>query len=348
MLISKEKNKYAVIDKNRAKKGQFNTKHSFWFTNPVKNFFEKKVKKADKILDPFAGEGDILFFLKKKYKKKIIGYDIDKKKWKKNDSLKKIPTHKNTIICTNPPYLAKYSAKRKRVFKDVKDYYSDTIDLYHLALQKCFKATRYTIAIIPETFINSSFPKNHLVLLSVIIKNPFTTTENPVVVACFDNQFVEGDKKAKVYIANKFICKFGDLEKNRIKPKNNHKIYFNDPKGNLALKAVDGVQKGDLIRFEKTNGFYYSRSNIKVSSRLLTYIKIPNLNEKKVSKLIQESNRRLQRIRKKTKDLILSPFKGNNKSGNRRRRLDYKLARGIIEKSMIKGEKGRMAELVDA
>ena len=45
-------------------------------------------------------------------------------------------------------------------------------------------------------------------------------------------------------------------------------------------------------------------------------------------------SRRLQRIRKKTKDLILSPFKGNNKSGNRRRRLDYKLARGIIEQSL--------------
>ena len=348
MLISREKKKYAFIDKNRARKGQFNTKHSFWFSNPVKNFFEKKVKKIDKVLDPFAGDGDILFFLKKKYKKKIVGYDIHKKKWKKNDSLKKIPIHKNTIICTNPPYLAKYSAKRKRVFKDVKDYYSDSIDLYRLALQKCFKATRYTIAIIPETFINSNFPKNHLVLLSVIIKNPFVTTENPVVVACFDNQFLEGNTKAKVYIDNKFICKFGDLEKSRIKPKNNHKIYFNDPKGNLALKAVDGVKKGDFIRFEKTNGFYYSRSNIKVSSRLLTYIKIPNLNEKKITKLVQDSNKRLNKIRKKTKDLILSPFKGNNKSGNRRRRLDYRLARGIIEKSIIKEGNGRMAELVDA
>ena len=77
-------------------------------------------------------------------------------------------------------------------------------------------------------------------------------------------------------------------------------------------------------------------------------IKTTNLNEKKMTKLVQDSNKRLNKIRKKTKDLILSPFKGNNKSGNRRRRLDYRLARGIIEKSIIKGEKGRMAELVDA
>ena len=83
MLISKEKNKYAVIDKNRDKKGQFNTKHSFWFTNPVKNFFENKTKNVAKILDPFAGEGDILFFLKKKYKKKLLVMISIKKNGKK-------------------------------------------------------------------------------------------------------------------------------------------------------------------------------------------------------------------------------------------------------------------------
>ena len=69
MLISKEKNRYAIIDKKRAQKGQFNTKYNFWFNKPVKNFFEKKIKNIKNILDPFAGEGDILYFLKKKYKK---------------------------------------------------------------------------------------------------------------------------------------------------------------------------------------------------------------------------------------------------------------------------------------
>ena len=45
-------------------------------------------------------------------------------------------------------------------------------------------------------------------------------------------------------------------------------------------------------------------------------------------------NHKLNEIRSETSDMVLSPFKGNNKDGTRRRRLDYQLARYVINESM--------------
>ncbi|MEC9137970.1 MAG: hypothetical protein VYE10_05350, partial [Candidatus Thermoplasmatota archaeon] len=55
----------------------------------------------------------------------------------------------------------------------------------------------------------------------------------------------------------------------------------------------------------------------------------------------QTSNRTLERFRKHTSDTILSGFKGNNRLGKRRRRLDYGLARKIVIEAL--GELGQEA-----
>ena len=46
---------------------------------------------------------------------------------------------------------------------------------------------------------------------------------------------------------------------------------------------------------------------------------------------INECNRLINDIRVKSSDVLLTPFKGNTKSGRRRRRLDFRLARAIME-----------------
>ncbi len=51
--------------------------------------------------------------------------------------------------------------------------------------------------------------------------------------------------------------------------------------------------------------------------------------------IIRLSNERLSEFRKNTDDILLSPFKGNKKNGERRRRLDYKTARAIIEDAYL-------------
>jgi hypothetical protein len=62
----------------------------------------------------------------------------------------------------------------------------------------------------------------------------------------------------------------------------------------------------------------------------MTYLELPELSDAEVSKLISKANAILSRIRQASGDLVLAPFKGNDKNGKRRRRLDYALARRIL------------------
>ena len=111
----------------------------------------------------------------------------------------------------------------------------------------------------------------------------------------------------------------------------NKRVIFNDPKGNIGLKAVDGTKVDDRIRFIPGDDFDYPRSSIKVSSRLMTYLSIPELEtEGSISVFCSEANQILEKYRSKSTDIILSGFKSNNKEGRRRRRLDYRLARKVI------------------
>jgi len=73
---------------------------------------------------------------------------------------------------------------------------------------------------------------------------------------------------------------------------------------------------------------------VQVSSRLLTYLSLRGLPPSRRLELIEVANRRLANLREASHDLVLSPFKGNNKAGKRRRRLDYALARTLLQDSL--------------
>lgn len=106
--------------------------------------------------DPYAGGGDLL-----KASVDVLGFketkglDIDSTlKWEINDSLVKIPHIDNAIIITNPPYIAKQWASRKKI--DLSKYFNSSIydDVYLIALDKMLEAQKQVVAIIPESFIN--------------------------------------------------------------------------------------------------------------------------------------------------------------------------------------------------
>ncbi|MDO8451308.1 MAG: hypothetical protein Q7S76_00380 [bacterium] len=281
--------------------------------------------------DPFAGNGDLLRVANELGIEKIVGLDIDPALgWKFNDSLVNIPRINDSIIITNPPYLANYSAKRKKIFEQVSKYFESTNydDLYQIALEKCINEGSGVI-IIPETFINSSFPKSRLNSITILEDNPFEDTENPVCVVCFDGK-TKRLSDIQLYKNDTLIGSLEYFEGLRLKPSNSVKFRFNDINGPLALRAVDTTDPKKPIAFMRKEILDYDLAGIKHSSRLITIVQT-DISHSMLDALIQHSNVLLADYRDRTKDVLLSPFKGNRKDGLRRRRLDYSTARAILE-----------------
>lgn len=336
MLVSRERNRYKDVDAPKTSGGRFFTTGDQWLTAPVSAFIESALESTPGFLDPFAGAGHLLAVCAQHFRRPTEGLDLHAPSWPPNDSLRHIPATQ-AIIITNPPYLAKHSASRKGVAETVAPYYRETglNDLYQIALRRCLEAARFTVAIIPETFLNSAFPKTALVSVSVLEQNPFEDTENPVCVACFDTQRWDGEQQARLFVGERPCGTYGDVFGLRGQGRRDHRIVFNDPEGTIALRAVDSTDPASPIAFFPMESFAYERARIKVSSRLLTCLRIRNLPEPRRLELIESANRRLAELRKNTHDLVLSPFKGNNKAGKRRRRLDYALARILLAEALV-------------
>lgn len=299
--------------------------------------------------DPFAGNGDMLqAIIGLGQLQEMRGLDIDPKlNWAYNDSLMAIPPLENALIITNPPYLAKYSAKRKNIFKTVEKYYKQSgfADLYQLAIYNCLMSAKYLVAIIPETFLGSNLSYlNRLSQITVLEENPFEDTENPVCVACFDNK-IKSFADIKIYKNESYVCTLEELEQKRLEPEFSSNIVFNQVDGQIALRGVDSANPLNPISFMRDDELDYDYSMIKPSSRLITKIGIEKRFTPYVDEIISVSNRILENYREEIRDLLLSPFKGNQKNGTRRRRLDYRSARAILEQAIKKVNNEKMGEL---
>jgi hypothetical protein len=321
-----------MVDKKKIQLGQFFTKNEIWLRPQIIEFILGT--KAQVAVDPYAGDGHLLEVAKGLGIKETKGLDIDPSlKWEINDGLVDIPATDNAIIITNPPYLTKYSASRKKMYDDVERYFSKTkyVDLYQIALEKCLLRYDNVVAIVPETIINSSFPKGRMSQITILEHNPFDDTDCPVCVICFDKRN-KPLSEIKVYKNDDLIGDVGQFHAFRLTADKKLKVVFNSLDGNIALRAVDMQLITKRISFMPAEELKYDRASIKVSSRLITLIDIPAVRGKQnVEKLVKKSNEILAEYREKTQDTTLSPFKGNDRNGSRRRRLDYRTARAILE-----------------
>lgn len=319
---------------NKVKLGQFFTKKDLWLKPQVKKFIEECNCKI--AYDPFAGGGDLLSCSEAYGINETKGLDIDKNlNWEYNDSLVSIPHIDDAIIITNPPYLTNYSAKRKKIMSGIEQYFEKYTDLYQLAIVRMLEAQDYVVAIIPETFINSKFLNSvyeRIKSITILVDNPFEDTENPVCVVCFDNN-IFANRETEVYVGEKYINTLEYIKSKSMEPLKKYRIDFNKVNGKLAIRAVDMPSVDKKIKFMSVDDLSYDLSNIKTSSRLITVVDVEDLNLD-INRLAEQCNNVLAKYREETMDINLSPFKGNAKDGTRRRRLDYKTARAIIEQAI--------------
>lgn len=311
--------------------GQFFTTDTSWIKPQILEFI--KLSNCKTIIDPYAGQGDILnYFSETEYKK--IGYDIDTNlNYIINDSLVDIPKEPNSIIITNPPYLTSAIAKKNNFPDLILKYFENSQydDLYKIAIQKCMESSEFGVMIVPETYINNIINIKRLNSITIIEKKLFSDTRMPVCVICYDNINKETNN-IKIYKDEMFIGSYFDIFKYAKKPKKNLHIKFNSTSGKIALRAIDSY-KGELISFVLPENANYDFSKLNPKTRFITLIEIDNKNIP-IEDIISKSNEILNEFRINTHDLLLSAFQENNHLGIRRRRINYEIARAILEEAV--------------
>lgn len=332
MLISREKGRYKAIDGEKVRRGSFFTKGASWLLPQVVEFMQ--AGRPQVILDPFAGGGDLLRAAEGVVSAECRGLDIAPGLgWAVNDSLQSIPALADGLIVTNPPFLARNSAKRKRVFESVEKYFGRWEDIYQTALDKCLEAAPRVVAIVPETFINSIYPKDGCVSISILEENPFDDTDCPVCVLCMERG-ARSLADVSIYRGAEKLGSLAHFESMRLRPLGRHEISFNVPQGEVGLRAVDLPDPAKPIRFYMAEDLDYPVEKILHSSRLVTRIAMPGVPSRFLPTVVARANGLLSDFRMATQDCTLSPFKGNTKDGSRRRRLDYSTCRAILERAM--------------
>lgn len=308
--------------------GQFFTKKDIWLKPHIQKFIDSI--KFNKVIDPFAGGGHLLKVFDPQHE--TGGYDIDPSlSWPINDGLKSMPAHPDDLCVTNPPYLAKTTASR---FKRIGTYqyfdmYPEFDDLYLMGLAQCLKSFPYGIAIVPETYLLHPKKTNRLISATILEENPFDDTDFPVVIVVWgpDEKSDYDLYKNDAYIGtHKTLYSKVPLSPGLDKAV----IKFNDPNGNLGIYCID---KGSDITGIKFTTPDQITGPIKGTSRTSTKVNV-NL-PVNIQNLIARCNDILIQYRTDTHDAFMAPFKGNNKQGVRRRRLDFTTARLIIENALV-------------
>jgi hypothetical protein len=139
----------------QARSSHIKKKHGQFYTTNSSYILEGfTIPPTRKIIEPFAGKGDLLEWITSLgWKGTLEAYDIDPKKStiQKRDTLRNPPDYTNAWILTNPPYLARNKSKEK----DIYDLYN-TNDLYKCFLSSVVKqGCEGGILIIPSGFFFS-------------------------------------------------------------------------------------------------------------------------------------------------------------------------------------------------
>ena len=317
------------MDKKRAN-GRYYTRGNPFQLEPFQRWAENSNLDQQIVLEPFAGAKDIPQLVNSAHLRcrDWTFYDIEPgaKGIVQRDTLTDFPKGFNICI-TNPPWLARNSATRRGLPFPAATNHDD---LYKYAVEQCLTYCPWVAAIIPEAFIRSGlFLKRLCDFISLVPQTQnnesrntsymFDDTEHPVGLALFAPN---ATSDVGLWRNNQLLGKLGELQRHLPPHSRNRSIVFNEPNGNLGLIAIDNTVAAS-IRFcpPAELGEYKVRTHC----RSITKIGVPWRVD------MDMLNARLAIIREKTHDVFLTAFKGLRRDGHYRRRLDWALARAIVD-----------------
>lgn len=308
--------------------GQFYTTNSKYITKGLLDIFPEGAT----IVEPFAGNWDLLNLVKEKYK--VEAYDLDpkNKQTEKRNSILNPPSYKGKWIFTNPPYLHKTRTKEKTIFEKY-----NTSDLYKASMITILEAEG-GILIIPLNFFNDSDKEFRKVFLSkfevqklkVFEKQVFDDTSIPVCAFSFIR------KENTEQILNTIFLPKGEEKKFKVKLEEGYTIgseIFNLEQSNIKIKRLINTKEKPPLTFlhvrtidsgieEGKAQMFWDREKYYGDENRKSYITISfdqHIPIKYQKALVIDFNKKLNDYRKKYNSMFLSNFKNCGKDMIRKR-----------------------------
>jgi hypothetical protein len=320
--------------------------------------------KIENIIEPFAGNGNLVEFIEKEEKKNNIKYNIEcydiepKKDYIiKRDTIKEPPNYNNKYIITNPPYLARNKTKDKTLFDkyDVNDLYKCVIK--NIITNICLGG----IFIIPLNFWSSiriadinlrkSFLEKYTVtLLNIFEEQVFNDTTYTI--CSFQFELKNNDNINKINIIvypsktiietelnddNNYIIG-GDIY--NLKLNNTYKISRLTKKNkeksntNILVKCIDDNINSQIgLSFVDDKDIYIDNTPKQTARTYATLIIEPKINKNKQKELILKFNKYLEEHRKKYNSLFLTNYRESKDIARKRISFDlvYSITAYILE-----------------
>jgi hypothetical protein len=311
-------------------------------------------KNVKNIIEPFAGNCDLLKFINNENNNYIIEcFDIDSKKENviKQNTLEQPPNYDNKFIITNPPFLARNKISDKKIFDKygVNDLYKCFIK--EILTNKCLGG----IIILPLNFFCSirkmdiELRKNFLQIYNIILLNVFeekvfqdttyticslqfelkTNTETEINIIFYpsknelktffneNNNFTIGGEIYTLKTENKYKITRATLK---------NKTLLNT---NILVKCIDDNKENKINLSYVSNENLYIDETPNLSSRTYcTLIIEPKISKNKQKKLVNKFNNFLEKKRLHYNSLFLTNYRESKDIS--RKRISFDLVYLIV------------------
>jgi hypothetical protein len=345
-----------MSNKNKKALGQFYTTNN--------EYILQNMKIPDDIIgiiEPFAGNGDLVNFIKntenlKNIKYNIDCYDIEPKKDYiiKRDTINEPPDYNNKYVITNPPYLARNKSADKKLF----DKYNVN-DLYKCFIKNIIDITcSGGIIIIPLNFWSSIrqadieirklfLEKYKIIKLNIFEEQVFSDTSyticsfqfevkkqsnipNIVEISVYPSKITiitELNSKNNYMIGGEiYKLPLNNIYKiTRLTNKNRDKCNTN-----ILVKCIDDNITSQIGLSYVEDKDIYIDNTPNQSARTYATLQIePTINEEKQKKLIESFNKYLREHREKYSSLFLTNYRESKDIA--RKRISFDLVYSITE-----------------